>query len=978
MRDLWQNTFICLGNWGYIKILLLLLLITVALPLCFYVKARTINPIKIWKNLRPGERNEIIRIIAAYVLILLASRLPGKPIQILSFLTKPAEVFLTAEPLIWSVEAFLTVGSILVKGSKREYLNTVNVGARILIFVSVASTILILQVPLCCYNILWFLAVGALHICLKLLSMVQPSTVTTKDGLYEPISRYDDLFPPRQKQADELCRIIGEESSSRISICVAGPWGSGKTSLVLGAWEKLRKNSATSGYEYIFLHAMELDSLSSLFSYLFLRIREILKVRGAYVGPGSEYRRLIASAGGLITSSQLSSVLERKLFYEEDDYRSQRERLEATMEKVLQKDKLVIVVDDIERCDPEKAREFLYFVKEIATMKCCISIFITDDKYLPVPTHIEREKEIFFDKFFNFRMVVAPLSLKDIMESYEEKMIPKKTMKTLCLNSPKTVYLELRERLLHRAEPIKIQHQESIEEQQKEEEEEKQRQAYLLQCIDRLTESLSRPRTLVKFYVEYGIILEQIQNAYEIPKKKLPQEFVETLKMSELTFLLAYLKICFEKEYNEIKKSGFQPYLEQVRTSKDENKRFLGKVMQDTLFQDYIILNSYTYHNNKRIQFLDTYLDDPAKLPNVVSKFIDEEKEWLSLIEQNNSEEMEKHWMGMLSLVVNKYSGLDKNIAYLERLIQFAEHQVMCGSWDVNIPLQVFEYIDSNTMNMFGGCHIAPLASLIDKKFSDQSMLKGISKRTVNVLERNVKHYFYYHKKAVWDLVLCIMPRKYAEIDKIRDNHKCSSDDDFNYVNQIRAFVSDISQFDLLEKGMLVNYSGLDGLDCLLDNIKRLLKISNCMNYPDVHNMFEYASEALKELKALSHLLDQCRQLTLHESVENEMLNMMNRGLKDVIAYMKIVLQEPGNHTCNEIKKMMMMGFDYLDRLNVEDISQDELESLHDIVTKYGGSQGNDSFESLSSVFHFRSEVLKMEKRFQNGCDFKEHSENVL
>ena len=185
MQDLWQNAFICLWNWGCIKFSLLLFLITVALLVCLYAKNKNkkneiINPIKIWKGLRPGERNEINGIIAVYVLILLAALLPSKPIQILSFLTKPAEGFLVAEPLIWIVEILLVIGSALIKGSKREYLNTVNAVSRILIFVSVASTILIQQVPLCWYNILWFLAVGALLVCLKLLSMMQPSKVTTE------------------------------------------------------------------------------------------------------------------------------------------------------------------------------------------------------------------------------------------------------------------------------------------------------------------------------------------------------------------------------------------------------------------------------------------------------------------------------------------------------------------------------------------------------------------------------------------------------------------------------------------------------------------------------------------------------------------------------------------------------------------------------------------------------------------------------
>lgn len=89
--------------------------------------------------------------------------------------------------------------------------------------------------------------------------------------MYDPINRYENLFPMRQKQADELCLIIDGDSSSGLCVCVAGPWGSGEASLVLGALEKHRNDLPANGYVLIFLLAMELDNLSSLFSYLFSR-----------------------------------------------------------------------------------------------------------------------------------------------------------------------------------------------------------------------------------------------------------------------------------------------------------------------------------------------------------------------------------------------------------------------------------------------------------------------------------------------------------------------------------------------------------------------------------------------------------------------------------------------------------------------------------------------------------------------------------
>lgn len=966
MQDLWQNAFICLWNWGCIKFSLLLFLITVALLVCLYAKNKNkkneiINPIKIWKGLRPGERNEINGIIAVYVLILLAALLPSKPIQILSFLTKPAEGFLVAEPLIWIVEILLVIGSALIKGSKREYLNTVNAVSRILIFVSVASTILIQQVPLCWYNILWFLAVGALLVCLKLLSMMQPSKVTTEGGLYAPINRYEDLFPPRQKQADELCQIIGSEFSGGLSICVAGPWGSGKTSLVLGAWEKLRKNSATSGYEYIFLHAMELDSLSSLFSYLFSRIREILKARGAYVGPGSEYRRLIASAGGLITSSQLSSVLERKLFYEEDDYRSQRERLEATMEKVLQKDKLVIVVDDIERCDPEKAREFLYFVKEIATMKCCVSIFITDDKYLPVPTHIEREKEIFFDKFFNYRIVLCPLQLLDMMRYYERKLEPAKAMGEFHLDLPSVIYQKLLEHLRQWAESaqgeIGLIRGFNLNQSDRETDV-KERQAYLYTCTERLGEPLSRPRTILKFYETYRRICERLYKYYSEQSREQLKEYFKTLELAGLLFLPAYVEVCFPMEWEEILGDGFRTYLGRIQESQGEPKRFLSELIQSTLRLCDSQSSLDVYQENKRIRFLDTLLTSPEELPNIVNGFTTQEHEWFDAIEKGDTQVMDANWSTMLQKVVEHYSTLKENVnsdkgrVYLERLIQFAKEQVTSKHWKVDTLLQAVEQVNPDRQDSFNGDCIVPLASLLDTEISEEPFLAEVSEQAENRLRVIMSSCLHDYFGPICGALLYAAPQEREVITnawrKIRTDHQ----------EQITSFLVRVQKCEIWRKRFSENLKGLNGLETLLEDAKEILMEKDHWKYPDIQEIFKLANDSIKESKSLLHLLDQIHIARTRDSGSCLSAAIQNKNLSGAISCIEGAFQRH-----ERIQRGLHELFEYIQCYKPGEISPQELLRLHDLVTQYYELKPFGYWESTVS---FRETLLALEEQSQN------------
>lgn len=415
---------------------------------------------------------------------------------------------------------------------------------------------------------------------------------------------------------------------------------------------------------------MELDSLSSLFHYLFSRIREILKNRGAYVGPGSEYRRLIASAGGVISNQEWSTVLEKQLFTSEDDYRSQRNRLESLMEKALGKNKLIIIVDDIERCAPEKAREFLYFIKEIATMRCCISIFITDDSHLLAPDNAKDDQTVFWDKFFNYHISVGIVSSIDLLKYFEKKIDPVPNSNIYYPERPNKIYQELVEDLQKRAEtndmlrtPKKAanQYRNNNNTQQKEESERKR--DYLYSCIAKLEDQLSLPRTTHKFCRVYYDTYETLMAYYKSIAADKLQQYFEFLQLSKLLFLWAYFSVCYPVEFEEIRKSGFEFYIDQTWKKQDEPKRFLCKLMENILFSDSILAPNFSYQNQKQIRLLNVFLTCPQELPSIIDGFTTQEHEWFAAIEQDNQKAMEENWDEMLFVVVQQYPYLEKTIS---------------------------------------------------------------------------------------------------------------------------------------------------------------------------------------------------------------------------------------------------------------------------------------------------------------------------
>ena len=76
------------------------------------------------------------------------------------------------EPILGVAMLLFAEGSRLICGSRREYLNTLNVAVRIMIIVSVASMLLVRQISLQhWYNGLWLIVVGILLVGLKLFSL---------------------------------------------------------------------------------------------------------------------------------------------------------------------------------------------------------------------------------------------------------------------------------------------------------------------------------------------------------------------------------------------------------------------------------------------------------------------------------------------------------------------------------------------------------------------------------------------------------------------------------------------------------------------------------------------------------------------------------------------------------------------------------------------------------------------------------------
>ena len=317
----------------------------------------------------------------------------GNPKNTVSIITL-AEDYLRYESLIYLLLLFFSLGTFSFHHGKERYLCMFDRVADVCFVISAACLQINRMVPVI-WSIFSIIPLFVFSLSLRLWDSIAPSesmSILNIENIhsagnssvltFSPQQTYGQLFESRQKAANQLKKLIVNTDSSAVSICISGEWGIGKTSLINGTIDLLKKSSANS-YEIIRINALELDTPQSLKKYTFQQIQRILKSRGTYVGIGSDYQKFLTAATGVILDASLSNLVSAWLNSPQLDYRDEQTSLEYALSGALGPDgRLIIVVDDIERCKSSKALEYLFFIKEIASMRQCISIFLTDHQVL--------------------------------------------------------------------------------------------------------------------------------------------------------------------------------------------------------------------------------------------------------------------------------------------------------------------------------------------------------------------------------------------------------------------------------------------------------------------------------------------------------------------------------------------------------------------------------------------------------------------
>ena len=942
--------FFRIGQWEFTPSCIFVLFFLIAFPIahlniwqksnqkdCFSDFTYVIHLRKIWADI--VLRRKTLQLLGAYVFCFMLYWLRPSVGNIdleKHWLFAFADYYLHYESLLSLIIVFLSMGTILINSGKEQYVRVLN---HVVVFYFIISAAC-MQIT---RQLRWGWSVPTLAVLFGLSVMLETCDVIGKhtneslpNTTFLPIERYDQLFELRQVQADELRELIIGSADEPISICVSGDWGSGKTSLVNGALAELKKcEGCGDNYEIIRVNALELDSLQSLKTYMFQQIRRILKLKGSYVGTGSEYQKFLAATAGVISHSQLPDMVGKLFGPPTLDYRDERKSVEKVLSDALGTNgRLIIVVDDVERCDAKKALEFVFFVKEIVSMKQCITIFITEYGVLKniAEKYFGECPEIFFDKFFNYRLAVSEIEaetvLKDVEKTYSFWDKIDSTFK-----KPSEIFERQQKRIQGEIERASKTQKSRFGNGEELYPKLKQRQ----ENAQLYREQLSNPRSVVKicdlmkkYENHLNALFANIESTERIA-------YFRKLQIDELLFYLAYVEVV---EVNPSNKD--RNYFEQLCPEQNPLATSLGKgLLFECPIQDKDRVYAGNYLEAERLAFVEYFFKNPKQITNIATPYASELEEWTEKL--NAGKPISKDdWNECIDKILCAYCYLnpadspeeaDKKIEagkeYIQKLFLIAKQWLIDGTWS---PKDMLAFVSHNRNNELW---VSGQVSIMEELCDILMPYLVPSTQIANQLELFSVEYVSHRISHFTQLLYYVVP---AELNKEENDDEILQNaadavfkSDKTVEERIEKYLSELERLTAIPM-LPKERSAFDRLESLAVYLREYLEKNGYVDYLDVSRTLRCAEISMKDLRCFNKLI----LLATPTKEPKEVLSDAGPGhVFEAIVEIGRFLTTPQDFSESSIRDRMRMLFGQIRETPDLYFTPEQYDKLQDTLTIY-------------------------------------------
>ena len=957
-------------DFGFIKAtpaLVLFVAYVFVLIIAYYYNVKN-NRFKLqflqWKRYSEERKKTIIRSMSSFIVGCVVCWIIPPFFTDESLLVKIFENYLEYEPIIAVCIFCCLCSALLTEKNRDKHIEVANKILQFMLPISVGIGLFERCIDLHFWPN-WIVIILAYVVYFMLLvmdsEMVEDEStlrMQSYDISYNPVEKVEQLFPQHKAQAERIASIISTPSSEPISICLSGEWGKGKTSVVNGV-ENLFDGD--ENYAFIRINAMELDNKNTLLNYFMGEVKSCLKKRGVYVGVASEYAEFLTSMVGAVTTNSVGSLFQNRIFGGKKDYREQKRKLEKLLVTAFGEGKLVLIIDDIERCQADVARDYLFLIKEVATMKNCVSIFVTDYnvlmKLLQEDTNKQSNNEEgsntrFLEKFFNYTINLYDESPEDVFAFYdrnfkEEDSVFKNIYEIIGL-SPETWYKHTLEEL-----DLKIKEQEDTNMRYHLSEENEKIQNNKLKKMKEhravFVMHMQNSRRMVKYYNAFRRNMRRCHNqlfrlATKEREKRIVCQFIRKRNIGQIVAFLSFLEVYMPDELQQIIENGAD-YIKPAFYERDvivsEDQEFVKEIASVTVYKknsDFQTQTSYIMMEIRR--FINKFLEPKYDLYQLINPFDSQEDEWKNAIENEIIATIDLHWNEMVNMVLEKMPNDTFDITdqwkedTFSYLLQYADEKVRGGTWNIDKVFSMFGKDKRGYLFASG----KKLLQIFWDRMQEFNISEMPSEETVNHIINFSVHYAYNKIDSTYKLIQYIssyeQSGKMKNIkDRMLDSTQTMEDNLLQFVNQIGDCIPELS---LPDGGWHEKFQEI------VNYIQNYLKMHNLLKYEDVNEIAEQMLDSVNELECMSKILKWVQKENNNDQTEKLCVSDYSK-INTVIRYFENIFRNLEKNHNADVEKEFTNFFLYLRDTSDIRIDGVEIGQLQNLITLLVKETGRDS-----------------------------------
>ena len=976
--------------WGMATPALILSVIYCFLLLAFFLWGKKHNTVQfIFVSLcdySQGKKNRYIISAIGYLLLIPVCIVFSSFLNEESLISNVAATYLEYEPIVFLAVLLFLCSTALNTTNQDRHIIAANRLFQVSVIISIGTGLLSGQIDYSMWqNKMVICAAGIIYCVLPLVEVKTNLSSRTKTKQltaisYTPAEVFDQLFPQHKNQAEYISRIIEAASSDPLSICLSGKWGSGKTSVINGVIDKL-STKEQSDYVFIRINALEIDSKTSLLNYLFAQIKMLLREKGVYVGIDSEYKEFVASAAGQVATGAIGTMLQKKLLHGNDDYRQQKKNLEDVLERAFRNGKIVVVVDDIERCTQDLAREYLFLIKEVATMKNCVSIFVTDYKMLDElvlgngSNKTSNPSDAFLDKFFNYKIDMYEEPADNILAYYDkcfdEKDASFESIYQVCGMSPatwyKSVVLSMETKIKTQEDQLSRTHVSEDETQTR-----KQRIERLKACKSIFIDRMQVPRSVVKFY---NLFQDNVYRCYTKlllnihgEEAEIARKYIADRNIGQIMFLLSFVQVCLPEEHQQLVKLGAS-YAEPPRYGEpavdNPERQLLIEIMESTVYKEFDNLHKPTGYLKSEIRlFIEAFLNPDSELKQLINTFTTQEEKWCNALKTDDENVLKRHWDEIMAMILQKVPGKESGITNqwrnenFSKLLTFAERQVELGDWTYDKILSLFDR-DAKTDRAFSLG--TGLFQVFEKHIRNYKISANVAKQVLEELDVFLPRYLYLRAGCMYRLAHYLIPiDKNDQTDKIQEylivGHKSGIENLSIFLSKLAEHIPGIT---LSGKDIIENYQKLS------KHIYDYLKKQGLLMFEEVKEETDTMMDTVDELHSIVEIIKHFGSV---EGVKlpNPPYEVDVNNIEQAVQYFEALLNSDDRIRDRDVDKQFTDFFKQLQNAPKLILDVKQIERLHNLVSLYvewGGYNSLPFRRQINEIFERSKEKHQKETK---------------